>query len=282
MRRRTGTRSARCGSRRRRGRGSRRARSARSRAIDLAQAAASSPSGWNSFATMRMPTAKSSPTATRTARSTSRGNACGPRGRRRTRPCAGCRAARGTGAADSRGPCGSRRRRSRPAVRAPADVAHAPTSSRMSRRVISRSSRARSTARVCVTAHTRREDRPVRRAAPGHRGGSAARRRARPPRGPRPSSARFASTDSGRKASWKSRIEPDGCTKWLPAMNRPHPPSARRTKYAVSRSDSTRSEYCFECAVCMIRLGTVMPPIRSGANSLEVAAVCCSSGTTAD
>ena len=42
--------------------------SARSRAMTSRMPAASIPSGWNSFATMRMPTVKSSPTRSRTAR----------------------------------------------------------------------------------------------------------------------------------------------------------------------------------------------------------------------
>jgi hypothetical protein len=67
-----------------------------------------------------------------------------------------------------------------------------------------------------------------------------------------------------------------------PATRSAHPSSARLTKYAVSRGDSKRSEYCFECAACMIRLATSKVPIRSGVNSLDVAAVPFSSGTTAD
>ncbi len=92
----------------------------------------------------------------------------------------------------------------------------------------------------------------------------------------------FASTERGSKASWKCRIEPLASTRWLPATKRAQPPSARLTKYAVSRGDSKRSEYCFECAACMILLATSKVPIRSGVNSLDVAAVCSSSGTTAD
>jgi hypothetical protein len=86
-------------------------------------------------------------------------------------------------------------------------------------------------------------------------------------------SRRFASTDRGSKASSKCRIEPLGCTRWLPATKSAQPPSARRTKYAVSRADSKRSEYCLECAACMRRLATSKVPIRSGVNSLEVDAV---------
>ena len=78
---------------------------------------------------------------------------------------------------------------------------------------------------------------------------------------------RFAATDSGRNASWKPRMDPLGWTKWLPATNSPQPPCARRTKYAVSRSDSTRSEYCLEWAVCISRLATSTDPIRNGVNN---------------